>query len=156
MNSYIKLFLYCFAALVFLSGCCDRTKCGPESNAAAFYGFTAADMDSAIISIYTKNSGFSGSIDSFGLNPFFEASDSSYVIWFSGTNTINSPADVDVQIYLPASNLTYRIHNTQYKSELCYKCGTKKSYENRLVSYKVNNIPKTVEYGSWPEFRINK
>lgn len=134
----------------FLFSSCN-CKCPAENGFPInidLYNFSANDVDSIVVKLYTSSSNFSNPIDSTVYHAIYINS-TEYEIQVDGADTLVHDTSLNILVYIPKDNLIYKISQitakTEYTSSIYVSCcGTRHMPYLEYTGYSVNNVPYTI------------
>ncbi len=136
----INLLLIILLACVF-SSCCTKKAClNPEGVSIHFSGYDSSDVDTLYITGYKAGSNFSQvSTERFVDSVDYHASYLAYSEQPEGDQFYYYlHGDQEWELYIPATNQTYRFRYFEFRKEKCNTCFLARDLDNRLVSFNVN------------------
>lgn len=136
----INLLLIMTFALAF-SSCCTKKQClNPEGVSIHFSGYDSSDVDTLYITGYKTGSNFS----QVSTERFVDSVDyhGSYLVYSEQPEGDQFyyylHGDQEWELYIPATNQTYRFRYFEFRKEKCNTCFLARGLDNRLVSFNVN------------------
>lgn len=136
----INLLLIILLASTF-SSCCTKKAClNPEGMSIHFSGYDSSDVDTLYITGYKAGSNFS----QVSTERFVDSVDyhGSYLVYSEQPEGDQFyyylHGDQEWELYIPATNQTYRFRYFEFRKEKCNTCFLARDLDNRLVSFNVN------------------
>ena len=136
----INLLLIILLASTF-SSCCTKKAClNPEGMSIHFSGYDSSDVDTLYITEYKAGSNFS----QVSTERFVDSVDyhGSYLVYSEQPEGDQFyyylHGDQEWELYIPATNQTYRFRYFEFRKEKCNTCFLARDLDNRLVSFNVN------------------
>ncbi len=136
----INLLLIITFAIAF-SSCCTKKDClNSEGVSIHFSGYDSSDVDTLYITGYKAGSDFSQvSTERFVDSVNYHGSYLAYSEQPAGDQFYYYlRGDQEWELYIPATNQTYRFRYFEFRKEKCNTCFLARDMENRLVSFNVN------------------
>lgn len=102
---------------------CTKKACLEQHNVSiSFYGYDETDMDTVYTTGYAAGSGFTQIATAKEVNDLSDKRNSDSSFYFSSFSHNSLSDDQDWELYIPATNKTYRITGYTYSSYSCNNC----------------------------------